>query len=509
MSGSFGSNSATDPNIALQAGRGTQQQTNPLQQIEQFAVTKNLLNSNLLFPGQLQQQQQATQNNQISLQQHINSAAYGALAPLLAGGPITHDSLTSALGSIEGNLGLPTNGIIADVLATSPGGDGPAFDAKIRSLIASRMQTSPESALAAVTQRAGPSFNNGYGTQQTVVTPPGSPTPGVTVPVGQASPNYLTPQERSQQNTRPANADDAARLGVAIGTPITEPLQTRLQQQGAGGLVAPPGVVVGTGGPVSPQSAPRLNQAPPSPGAAPSPGAVQPPRAPGAVATGMAPTAPAEMAASTEQYNAASAAANTYQQRVFPLQQAAAALRNTNTGPGTETVNQIKSFLLAQSPASLQKYLPGVDPEKIANYDEAVKYLASYAMNQPGAANSDMHLGLAQTANASTHISNTAAQRVVENALGLERMQQAAVTQFNEQHTDPNTGSVTPGSGAQFNQFMQKFSATHDPRGFSWDDQDAAQQQAALKSMTAADKRRLLESVTLARKYQLTGTPGG
>jgi hypothetical protein len=496
-----GTNSAVDPNVALQAGRGPQQQQqqNPLQQIEQFAVTKNLLNSNQMFPGELQRQQQQIQlgnqavlSGQVDMQSKINQAVYGAGVPLLAkpAGSITHDDVTSWLGSAEGNLGLPTNGVIGHILQVAPKGDGPAFDAMVRSLIAAGAQPY-QNAASQVTPQPGPIYSNGQSQIPSTVAPAGSPNAAQpTLLPGAGTPVWPSRSELAAQVGRPANAQDAATLGVPVGTPLTETMAQRLQAQGAGGLAGPAGVV-GINGPVSPQNAPRLTA---------------PPRA---VATGMAPTAPSEMAASTDQYNAASAASNTFQQRVFPLQQAAAALKNTNTGPGTETVNQIKSFLLAQSPTSLQKYLPGVDPEKIANYDEAVKYLASYAMNQPGAANSDMHLGLAQTANASTHINQEAAQRVVENALGLERMQQAAVTQFNEQHTDPNTGTVQPGAGAQFNQFMQKFASTHDPRGFSWDDQDPAQQQAALKSMTAADKRRLLESVTLARKYQLTGTPGG
>lgn len=142
MSGSL-SASDVQSSIPLQAGRGLQQQTNPLQTITEFAQAKNALNNLQLFSGQQQLQQQAVQGGQVNLANLQNASAYRALTPLLAGGPITHDSLTTALGSVESNLGLPTHQILNDVVATDPGGDGPDFDSKIRAMIASRSQTSP------------------------------------------------------------------------------------------------------------------------------------------------------------------------------------------------------------------------------------------------------------------------------------------------------------------------------------------------------------------------------
>jgi hypothetical protein len=193
MSGSL-STGGIDASIPLQAGKGVQQ-PNPLQTIGEFANAKNAINNLQLFPGQLQQQQQATQNNQVSLAQHINSAGYGALAPLLAtpAGGITHSNFTSALASIEANLGLPTSGIMQDVAKTAPTGDGPDFDAKIRSLIASRMQTSPDSALAAVTPRQG-TVDVGPSIQPVNIATAGMPNQGQVTPVGGAFVKGLGPQ---------------------------------------------------------------------------------------------------------------------------------------------------------------------------------------------------------------------------------------------------------------------------------------------------------------------------
>jgi hypothetical protein len=313
----------------------------------------------------------------------------------------------------------------------------------------------------------------------------GTANPGAFTPAGAPVQVYPSRSELAGQTTQIDNDPSSPTYGQQIAVPLAN----RLNAQGAGALAGPAGVV-GIGGPASPSSPPRLLVAP---GSAASGG--------GSVAVGLPPGAQTELDASAQHYAADNVAANTFQSRIFPLTQAATALANTATGPGTQPINQIKSFLLAQSPDALKQYLPGVDPNSIANYDEAVKYLAQYAMNQPGAANSDMHLGLAQVANASTHISNQAAQQVVQNALGLERMRQAATLTFNATHP--------PGSGAQYDRFMSNFATTYDPRGFSWDTQTPAQRQTALAGMGRAAKEKLLQSVTLARQLNLNGAPNG
>src|ERR1700742_811781 len=100
MSGSM--TGGVNADIPLQAGRGVQQ-PNALQQIGQFAATQNLLNSNrlfplqqqqmenqlALFPGQLQQQQQATQGGAVNLSNLVNRSVYQSLTPLLALPPAT------------------------------------------------------------------------------------------------------------------------------------------------------------------------------------------------------------------------------------------------------------------------------------------------------------------------------------------------------------------------------------------------------------------------------------
>jgi hypothetical protein len=459
------------------------QQPNPLQTIGEFANIQNALNTAKAFPGALTLQQQSIQSGQTDLLNKWNRTVAQGLVPLLSlpPGGINEKNFTDAVAPYE-PLGVSAHGILDYVTKNQAALGG--FDPAVRQAAVVFSQPS-ENAVAAATPTPA-TINTGQGIKPVLVAPRGVANQGQMQPVGAPFQVYPSREFLSTQVGRPATAEEAAALGVQPGTPLNETMLTRLTSQGAGGLAGPAGVT-GIAGPATPQNPPRL-----APGA-PQPGPIQAPvtRPTGAVPTGLAPTAPAEMEASVNQYNAASANSNNYQQRVFPLRQAAIALQNADTGPGSETVNHIKSFLLAQAPASLQKYLPGVDPEKIANYDEAVKNLAQYSRQQPGAERQE------------------AAQRVVANSLGIENMQQAALRQFTEQNTDPTTGNVRAGASAGWNDFMRKFAASHDPRGFSWDDQSDAQHAATLKTLTKEDKIRLRDSRDLARKYGMTGVPGG
>jgi hypothetical protein len=201
MSGTGG----VDASIALQAKAPVP--PNPLATIGQFANTANSLNELKLFPGQLQQQGIATQNQQLGLQQNINRAGYQAIAPILAmpRGTITHSAFTTALASAENNLGIPTSGILQDVMATAPSGDGVDFDQKIRSLVASRAQEGGGAAVAQVSPAAGPNIPfGGAGTglpnmiQPTTVNPAGLPDTGVVSAAGKGFPLGLSPGEAAQ-----------------------------------------------------------------------------------------------------------------------------------------------------------------------------------------------------------------------------------------------------------------------------------------------------------------------
>lgn len=153
--------------------------------------------------------------------------------------------------------------------------------------------------------------------------------------------------------------------------------------------------------------------------------------------------------------------------RVYQLQSALKALNEAGTvGPGTASMNNFKSFLLAQTPGDLGKYLPGIDANKIASYDEANKYLTQYASAKASSlgGGTDSKLATTLSANASTHISDLAAKDVVKANIGLERMSQAQAAAWNDAHLPES----------EYRTWASKFGATMDPRVFVADQLDPA-----------------------------------
>lgn len=121
--------------------------------------------------------------------------------------------------------------------------------------------------------------------------------------------------------------------------------------------------------------------------------------------------------------------AASFQRDIFPLMEAIPALESLGTkgtGPGTETINNIKSFILSNLPGINEK-----DPAfaSVATYDKAKKYLTDF-VNQTGSTGTNDKLAAAFAGNPSVGISNAAAVDVAKSALALRRMQQAQLLEF-------------------------------------------------------------------------------
>lgn len=147
-------------------------------------------------------------------------------------------------------------------------------------------------------------------------------------------------------------------------------------------------------------------------------------------------------------------ASKNYQRTVFPLEKAIPALEQlgtTGTGPGTAEINNVKSFLLSMG-------VPGVNVDKIKNYDEANKYLVDF-VNQTGNSGTNDKLAAAFSGNPSTKISNAAAQDVAKAALALQKMQRAQLSMFQK--------SGLPDD--QYSKFTSSNALKLDPRAFGID----------------------------------------
>lgn len=191
----------------------------------------------------------------------------------------------------------------------------------------------------------------------------------------------------------------------------------------------------------------------------------------------------------------------TYRRSVFPLEQAIPALESLGkkgTGPGTEQINNIKSF--AQSMG-----VPGIDMNKIEDYDKAKKYLTDY-VNQNGNSGTNDKLAASFAGSPSTTISNAAAIDVAKAALALSRMKQAQVLEFQ------STGLPA----AQYSAWASKWGVAQDPRAFGYDLMSPEAQQKLVSSLglpstkekpnPARDK--FTASLVAAHTHELLADPG-
>jgi hypothetical protein len=232
--------------------------------------------------------------------------------------------------------------------------------------------------------------------------------------------------------------------------------------------------VGGTGNP--PIQLPSAPAAAPARASRPAPAAATPATPKAAPQPVMSAPAPGEAEAKTKAGGAGGAMladervrASNFRREVYPLEQAIPALERlgkTGTGPGTEEVNKIKSFLQSVG-------VPGIDVNKIKDFDEAHKYLTDWVTANGDSSTNDK-LAAAFASNASTKISNAAAVDVAKAALSLRRMKQAQLEEFE--------ASGLPES--QYGKWAAKWNREQDPRVYGWDYMNDSQKKAFLQSVT-------------------------
>jgi hypothetical protein len=199
-------------------------------------------------------------------------------------------------------------------------------------------------------------------------------------------------------------------------------------------------------------------------------------------------------------YGAAIEGAGRYAQRVNPLRQVIPIVENmqpTDIGPTSEKWNNFKSSLQSLGAGPLL----GIDPAKIADYNEAKKYLNQYALQSSSVLGPKTNDGLASavSANPSMTMDKLSVSQLSKAALGMERMQQTGVREF---QALVNAGKASPGD---FNKFMLEFSSEHDPRGFVYDLLDGKGQKQMLDGLTPLQKSRIGDSMLLAKKWGTIG----
>lgn len=198
------------------------------------------------------------------------------------------------------------------------------------------------------------------------------------------------------------------------------------------------------------------------------------------------------------QYAAANQSAAGFAQRQYQSRAALSALEKlgpTGTGPGSEGRNQIVSY------AQTLGFTAPSDTTRA--YDEANKYLTQMAMAQPGATGSNERLSTALSGNASTHISNLAAQDVVKANIALDRQNQAALLGFNQKYP----GSKSQLHANEWPSYAAEWSSHVDPRVYAFDLMTPQQRTTMMKGWDTEKRSQFYQQVQGAVDHGLVTPP--
>lgn len=109
-------------------------------------------------------------------------------------------------------------------------------------------------------------------------------------------------------------------------------------------------------------------------------------------------------------------------------------------------------------------------------YQEANKYLKQNSLAAPGATRSNEGLETAIKARPDLDLTQGANLKLIKNQIGFDRMDATLPIAFKQQH--PN-----PADDVDYKTFKTQFYQTHDPRAYSFDVMNPAEQQDVIKSL--------------------------
>ena len=259
-----------------------------------------------------------------------------------------------------------------------------------------------------------------------------------------------------------------------------------------------------------------------TPAAAPSrPGSIAPVQSPRATPSSMAPPAfvqsgtpssgriPAAMpmgapeaaSASGAELARAREAAGGYQERVNPTRSAIEILSKMDTkdvgaiGPGSEQFNKLKSAAITWGLGEIA----GVDPNKVADFNKLRKYFEDAASRRAAGLGPKTNDGLASalTASPNAKLDRLSALELSKVNLALDRMQQAAVLEFDSQRPAIPEG--------RYATWRAQWASKQDPRAFIYDLMTPEAQRKLLSGMDKKQRERFEASLELADKHNLLG----
>lgn len=184
-----------------------------------------------------------------------------------------------------------------------------------------------------------------------------------------------------------------------------------------------------------------------------------------------------------------------YQASINPMMQALPLLEKlgqTGTGPGTERLNDLKSFAVSLGVPGAQNFT-----DSVKAYDEVRKYLTQNALS--GDTSSDQRLLATVSGNPSIKISNAAATDLVKTGIALKRMEAARGLANSD---------VPP---EQYAKVTADWMAKQDPRAYAVDLMSPEAKKALAKALGAPGSdayKKFAASLQAAEKAKVLSQPG-
>lgn len=194
---------------------------------------------------------------------------------------------------------------------------------------------------------------------------------------------------------------------------------------------------------------------------------------------------------SSDKYSADAAAQTNYQQNILPIEQAyqsVKALGTTGVGPGSEELNQMRSFLVTMGVMN--------PSDNLKDFDEANKYLTQMARST-GFTGSDAQLAAAQQASPSMKTSNGAALAVLQKAAALARMQNAQVRAFEASGQGPE----------KYSKWATSWNSSQNPVAYAFDMMTPEDRSAYVKTLSAPERQKFVSSLQTATQLGLVTPP--
>lgn len=193
--------------------------------------------------------------------------------------------------------------------------------------------------------------------------------------------------------------------------------------------------------------------------------------------------------------------------RITNLQLALSALPGAQTGGGAHIPQEIRNHIMGLVPQWVSKSI-GMDPQKVASYQELHKYLTRAAMYQAGSigAGTDQQLATAIAGTPNISMNKLALKDLIHVQIGLERYKVAELRAWQQAKA---SGQV---QDMDFNDWSSRWTSSTDPRVFllPYMSKDALERLSpAARTRIFTDAQRLMSEGLIAGKPSAQGGSGG